>query len=187
MMDAGRVQLRDLLRSQYVDLLRRLTWRLGSADAAAEALHDAYLRLERGAEIGPLASPRAYLLRMATNLASNRRRADRRLLSAAEISDVLDLPDEAPGPERVAQSRADVDAVLRALEALPRTRREIFLASWAERTPHAEIADRFGVHLRTVQKEIRRVEAYLQTIFEEKEPAESRVAFVQVSSKERPE
>jgi RNA polymerase sigma-70 factor, ECF subfamily len=165
--DASRALLRNLLQSQYADLVRRLTRRLGSSDAASEALHDTYLRLERGAEIGPVASPRAYLLRMAANLASNRRRADRRLLTAIEISALVDLPDAAPDPERTAQARADVRAVLRALEALPAVRRDVFLASWAERQPHAEIARRFGLHLRTVQKEIQRAEAHLQEFFME--------------------
>jgi RNA polymerase sigma factor (sigma-70 family) len=167
MTDASRLQLRNLLQSQYADLVKRLARRLGSSDAASEALHDAYVRLERGGEIGPVASPRAYLLRMAANLASNRRRADRRLLTAIEISALVDLPDTAPDPERTAQGRVDIEAVLRALEALPKVRREVFLASWAERLPHAQIAARFRLHVRTVQKEIRRAEAHLREFFME--------------------
>lgn len=182
MADATRLQLRDLIRAQYNDLVRRLTRRLGSAEAAQEALHDTYLRLERGGVLGPVASPRAYLLRMATNLASNRRRADRRLLSAAEISELLDLADEAPGPERTAQARADVQRVLKALDGLPATRREIFLASWAERLPHPEIAARFGLHLRTVQKEVRRAELYLREFFSEAGRSDGHISPADVSS-----
>ena len=186
MADASRLQLRDLIRGQYHELVRRLTRRLGSADAAQEALHDAYLRLERGDDIGPVASPRAYLLRMAANLASNRRRADRKLLSAAEISELIDLADEDPGPERAAQARADVQAVLKALDGLPAVRRDIFLASWAERLPHPEIAARFGVHLRTVQKEVRRAELYLRDFFSENERSDVHISPAGVSSRHGP-
>ncbi len=186
MTDASRLQLRSLLQAQYADLVKRLARRLGSTDAATEALHDAYLRLERSAEIGPVASPRAYLLRMAANLASNRRRADRRLLTAVEVSALVDLPDREPDPERTAQARADIQAVLRALEALPKVRRDVFLASWVDRLPHAEIAARFGLHVRTVQKEIRRTEEHLREFFMENAPTASRQTPVEVSSEQGP-
>lgn len=183
MVDIGWVQLRDLLSTQYDDLLRSLTRRLGSSEAATEALHDTYLRLERGGDIRPITAPRAYILKMAANLASNRRRANQRLLSASEISVLLDQGDDAPGPERIVEARDDIAVVLRALDGLPATRRDIFIASWSERLPHAEIAVRFKVHIRTVQKEIRRAETQIRAAFSENNIEDGRISPAQVSSK----
>jgi RNA polymerase sigma-70 factor (ECF subfamily) len=182
MVDVGWVQLRDMLTTQYEDLIRSLTRRLGSSEAATEALHDTYLRMERGGDLRPVAAPRAYILKMAANFASNRRRANKRLLSAAEISVLLDRGDDAPGPDRIVEARDDMTVVLRALDGLPAVRRDIFLASWAERLPHAEIAARFKVHIRTVQKEIRRAEIHVRAAFSENASAEGRNSSVQVSS-----
>jgi len=61
--------LRNLLLSSYEDLANWLTRRLGSQELAREALQETYLRLERGNEIGPVHSPKAYLLRTAINIA----------------------------------------------------------------------------------------------------------------------
>jgi RNA polymerase sigma-70 factor (ECF subfamily) len=182
MAGTGRVLLLSLLQSHYDELVRKLSRRLGSADAATEALHDAYVRIEAGNEIGAVNSPRAYLLRMATNLASNRRRADRRLLTADEIDALVDLADENPGPERAAQASKDIAIVLEALGQLPTLRRDIFLASWADRKSPAEIARRFGVHVRTVQREVRRAQAFLRPFFDEIPQQDGRISPAEVSS-----
>ncbi|MFP3616669.1 sigma factor, partial [Paraburkholderia sp. SIMBA_050] len=73
MSDSTRATLRDLLALRYEDLKRRLTWRLGSSELASDALHDTWVHLEdRSEESGPVKSPAAYLMRMATNLALDR-------------------------------------------------------------------------------------------------------------------
>ena len=47
---------------------QRLTRRLGSADLAGEAIHEVFLRIERGGELGEVRNPQAYLYRMAANI-----------------------------------------------------------------------------------------------------------------------
>ena len=46
MSDSSRSSLRELLAQRYDDLKRRLTWRLGSAELASDALHDTWVHLE---------------------------------------------------------------------------------------------------------------------------------------------
>lgn len=153
--------LKQALVADYPTLLTRLTHALRSHELAAEALHDAYVRLGRGPAVGEVRNPLAYLYRMALNLASNVRRRE---LRNAPLSWRLasSLSDEAPGPERTVLAQIDVERTLGALQTLPLQRREIFLARWRDELSHDEIAVAFGLHKRTVQKELRRVELFLK-------------------------
>ncbi len=147
--------LRTLLLSGYEEFAAWLTRRLGSAELAREALQETYLRLERGNEIGPVHSPKAYLLRTAINIAINKRVADKRRLGISETEKLLAIPDEAPDPARTVEARSEIEALTRALAELPVRRRQIFLASWVEEVSHPEIAKRFGISVRTVQIELK--------------------------------
>ena len=87
--------LRNFLLQRYDDLKRSLTWHLGSAERAGEALHDTWLRLEARGEIEGVQDIRAYLMRMAVNIAIDQHRSESRLLEAEEIDTLLTLPDPA--------------------------------------------------------------------------------------------
>jgi RNA polymerase sigma-70 factor (ECF subfamily) len=139
----------------YDVLKGRLTRRLGSADLAGEALQDTFVRLQCAAEIGHVRSPHAYLARMAFNLATNRRVAEGRRLNVSGTETLLDIADDAPDAARAAEARSEIEALKRALAELPSRRRAIFLAAWVEEVPHAGIAERFDVSVRTVQIELR--------------------------------
>jgi RNA polymerase sigma-70 factor, ECF subfamily len=155
MIETSRATLRHLLLGGYDDLKRRLACRLGSMDLAGEALQETFLRLECAGDIGPVRQPRAYLYRIALNIAINRRVAENRRLTAAEAEALLDVVDETPDPARTAEARSEVEALKRALVELPPRRREIFLAAWVYEVPHQKIAERFGITLRTVQMELK--------------------------------
>ncbi|WP_375595209.1 RNA polymerase sigma factor [Algihabitans albus] len=156
MPESNRIALRQLLLSRFDELRSRLSRRFGSSERADEALQETYLRLEQGSEIGPVRNPSAYLLRMAINTATNLLVAQNQRLTVAETEALLQIPDDTPGPMRVVESRLEVEALKRALEDLPERRRAIFLASWVEELPHREIAERYGVSVRTVQVELKR-------------------------------
>ncbi len=148
--------LRELFLAGYDSLSRQLARRLGSEDLAAEAMQDTYLRLQRSGSIEPVVNPSAYLYRVAVNTAINRRVAHRRLATAVEISAAMDIPDEAPGPDRTVEGRLEMQALDHALAELPRRCRDIFIAGFLEGLPHAAIAARHGVSLRTVRSDLRR-------------------------------
>jgi RNA polymerase sigma-70 factor, ECF subfamily len=149
--------LRRLFLAAYDDLKLRLTRRLGSADQATDALHETFLRLEKAAVAGPVLNPNAYFFRAALNVATNQRIADTRRLDFMDIEDLLDIPDQGPDPARAMEARSEIDALKRALAELSPRRREMFLAVWVEEKSHQEIAERFGVTIRTVQAELKLV------------------------------
>jgi RNA polymerase sigma-70 factor (ECF subfamily) len=148
--------LRELFLAGYDGLTRQLARKLGSEDLAAEAMQDTYLRLQRPGGMEPVANPSAYLYRVAVNTAINRRIAQRRLATAVEISAAMEIADEAPGPDRAALARIEMVALERALAELPKRCRDIFVAGFIHGTPHAQIASRFDVSLRTVRSDLQK-------------------------------
>jgi RNA polymerase sigma-70 factor (ECF subfamily) len=152
--------LRTLLVESYDLLIGRLERRFGSPELARDVLHDTYLRLERGDEIRPLSSPFGYLLRIATNIAHDRRRSARRLATVAEIETTFNLVDEYPDPARAAEAKSDFEAIGRAIAKLPPRRREILMASFQENLSSRAIAERFGLSTRTIDLELREARDY---------------------------
>lgn len=147
--------LRALLLADYIDLDRRLTRRLGSADLASDVLHETYLRLEGISEIAQVRSPKAYLFRIALNIANDRRRAESRRLTVDEIDCLLDIPDDRPDAARVIEDRSEVNLLRRAISELPERRRRVLMLSRIEGLPNREIAGRLGVTVRTVETDLK--------------------------------
>lgn len=155
-------RLRNALETDYLTLLGRLAQALRSHDKATDALHAAYLRLGEGPAVGEVRNPLAYLYRMALNLAANVRQREMRMVSASEEK-IGALSDDSPSPERHAIAKHDLLMALAVLDRLPTQRREIFLARWRDDLSQEEIALRFHLHKRTVQKELGRAERFLKT------------------------
>lgn len=167
MSSSARDILVALLLSSYGDLKKRLTSRLGSAEAANEALQDTYVRLRRSDIQGDLRNPRAYLITMALNIASNRVRSEARHLSAADVEELLDVADESPDPARIAEARSELAAVERALQALPPRRRAMFRRFWVDNADYKKIASDFNVSERTVRNELLLATRYLHAATQE--------------------
>lgn len=151
------------LEQDYVALLVKLSAYLRSPDAAADALHDTYVKLRSQPPVTDLRQPRAYLYRMAINLALNSRRKDVRTVPS-EMFEFEALPDAAPDPERSALAIREMEQMFAALHALPPRSRAIFLARWRDEKTNEEIATTLGIHKRSVQKDLARTELHLRAM-----------------------
>ncbi|HXH42641.1 MAG TPA: RNA polymerase sigma factor [Bradyrhizobium sp.] len=151
-----RAGLRVLLENGYAAFRDRLKRRLGSDDLAEEALQDAWLRLARGGDVGLVQNAENYLFRIALNVAADRREAESRRLSQVEVHAVLHVADDALDPERIAEAHSEFTALERALAELTPRRRDIFILARVEEMPHDEIARRFRISPRMVEKELSR-------------------------------
>lgn len=152
----NRATLRQMLVSDYASLNRRLARYLGSSDTAADALHDTYLKLDGVGDLGIIRRPQDYILRIAVNIARDRRRREARLLSITEVRAFFELPDDAPDTARIVEARSDLSSLTRALAELPERRRLIFKAVLIGHVPRQELAKRFGITQRTVDLEVKR-------------------------------
>jgi RNA polymerase sigma-70 factor (ECF subfamily) len=155
MSDPSRDLLRRFLLLDYDELKVLLARRLGSADRAAEALHDTWLRLEHANTPQSVEKPRPYLLRMARNLALKREQAERKTLTLDDAKAALNLADDAPDPERVTAGRSEARVLDQALAELSPRRRAILLASRVEGMPLRDIAVRLDLSQRMVEMELK--------------------------------
>ncbi|MDO8039573.1 RNA polymerase sigma factor [Janthinobacterium sp. SUN137] len=164
MSEGTQLFLLNYLGKHYATIKQRLTRKLGNAEDAGDALHDTWLRLKGGEDLGPVQNPGAYLSRMAVNIAVDVQRRHSRLLSGDNIDALLEeLVDPAPGPARTAEIRSDLDALLQLLDRMPKRRRAVALLVHAEGVTQKEAAQRLGVSLRTVEYELKRVHERLDT------------------------
>jgi len=149
--------LRSFLVQRYDQLKQRLALRLGNEELAEDALHETWLKLQRSQPIaGPIATPQAYLLRMAVNLAIDVRRAQSQVLVSEDIEVLMnELPDPAPGPAEVAEARSQLEALDGLLLRLPPRRREILLLVRLEGWSQRDVAKRLGIPVRTVEYELK--------------------------------
>jgi RNA polymerase sigma-70 factor (ECF subfamily) len=160
MTDASLLALRRLLLLRYDDFKSRLTRRFGSSELAGDALQDTWLRLEQGEGIAAVRSHDAYLFRIAVNIARDRQRADNRRLTSSEVDTLLNIADEMPDPARVIEARSDLRALQTVMAELPPRQRAILLAARLDELPRREIAKRYKISLRLVQRELQDAQDY---------------------------
>lgn len=160
MVGTSRDRLRRFLVDSYDDLKLRLTRRLGSSDLAGEALHEAWMRLDRACVSGDVRSPRLYILRVALNVAWKRLKAEPRTLTLSDAKTALGIADDAPDAARATQARQELEALGQALAELTPRRRRILLASRLEGRPLRDIAALLGVSQRLVEIELKHALAH---------------------------
>jgi RNA polymerase sigma-70 factor (ECF subfamily) len=154
MNETSTVRMRAIFEAKYQGFRERLRRRLGSDALAIEVLHETWLRLDRIGDISTIQKPESYLFRMALNEAADRREADSRKLSPAEAEVVRHMMDHTLDPERIAEARREIEALATALNELPPRRKAIFLLARVHEVKHADIAARFGISPRMVEKEL---------------------------------
>lgn len=149
-----RADLKKLFIARYAQLLKRLEYRIGSPDRAADALQEMWLRLDTMRETGPIANAEAYMLGVASNLAVDQYRAEHRHIYEDEVDELFEIEDELADPERIVAARRKVETMKAILRELPARRRAILWAARVDGQMNREIAEQFGVSLRTVEKEL---------------------------------
>ena len=105
-------------------------------------------------------SPASYLFRMAFNIAVDHRRARARRLARTEVHSLLDIADDAPDAARTVAARLEVEALARIMAGMPLRRRSILMAARLDGVPQREIAERFGISLTLVEKELKLAQEY---------------------------
>jgi RNA polymerase sigma-70 factor, ECF subfamily len=152
---SNRATLQAVLTTDYNGLFKQLARRLGSAELAGDALQETFLRLDRVSDATIVRRPREFLFRVASNIAADHRRVERRYLSTAEVISLLDVRDEAPDPAKVVEARSELEALGRALGELSPRRRRVFRAAMLENMPDHEIATLLNINVRTVESDLK--------------------------------
>lgn len=133
----------------------------GAGDAAEDLLQELWVKFV-AAPGGPVASPRNYLFRAATNLMIDRRRsemqAQRREVEWSGLADRLpNSADNDPGPERELDARKRLELVQAELAKLPLRALSIFRQHRIDGRTQREIAAGMGLSASTIESDLRTV------------------------------
>lgn len=146
--------LTELYRNESPKLVRMFSRRTRNPDEADDLVQDVFFRFARLREhTFSLEKPQAYLRRIAANLLKDRAKAAARHSEALHVAvDEETLP--GIDQQRLLESRDMLRRLEAAIQKLrPRTR-EIFLAHRVEGLSYAEIAERTGLSIKGVEKQM---------------------------------
>ncbi|MCC9623890.1 sigma-70 family RNA polymerase sigma factor [Thalassospira sp. MA62] len=151
----------DSIFQQYHDrLLRQVQKYLPARDESHDVLQDLYVQLRhRNLDPTQISNPPAYMMRMATNLAIDALRRNRR--NPVEFSDPADISDanqsahQTVTPEQISSDRQRLDIVQAAIADLPPRCKEVFLLCKRDHLTPAEAADQLGISRNMVEKHLR--------------------------------
>ncbi len=154
--DKSPTSLQQYLVAHYTTLRNRLALRLGCPNLASECLHDTWLRLAEVSVPATVENPGAYVYRIACNLATDRVRNSKPWQYIADADLELEqVADSTPGPAMIAEARSELDEVMRILQRLPLRHRSVLLKLRLEEESREEVANRYGVSSRRVDKLLR--------------------------------
>ena len=148
-------ELVDLFIGLRPRIQRVLAGRVRCPQTAADLVQDMYFRISRAADRLPNEDEaRRYLLRMATNAATDHLRVTGRRDELLDGYAVPFIDEVENGPEDAVINGDQMRVIEAALKELPPKCRDILLLSRVEGLTHPEIAARLGISESLVQKYI---------------------------------
>lgn len=171
--EARAQEVEHLFREHNDSLIRFLMLRLHSRQEAREVAQEAYVRLLQLERTDVSGFLRAYLFRVASNLAIDRlrRRATETRLQEAEL--FPGLSERPPEPETLAIQSERVELIRGFLGELPTPVRDAFLLFRTEDMDQESIARRLGVSDRMVRNHITRALIYCRLRLDGLGPADA--------------
>ncbi|WP_217352847.1 RNA polymerase sigma factor [Sphingomonas sp. ID1715] len=154
----------DLLYRQEASRLRRILRRRVGNDEACDLVQESFLRLAGRCQSGdPIENQTGYLRRIASNLLRNPSRvaAENRRAATTEYDEQLH-----PGPDPVGmfEARDLLERLDRSVAKLKPKTRDIFLAHRVEGLTYAQIAERTGLSVKGVEKQMSKALAELDRL-----------------------
>ena len=151
--EAGDKAAMKLLYDRHSDALYRfIKARIGDPFEAADVMQEVFIEIWRAAaRFEARASPRTWIFGIARNKAVDRiRRSSRLVLAEPDAT----LPDEAPGPEFVAEAASDAERVRACVGRLSANHRSAVHLAFYRELSYGEIAEIEGVPVGTVKTRI---------------------------------
>jgi len=161
------VCLETLYRQQSGRLLKALTRRTANREDARDLVHEIFCRVARIGATSPLKlhRPEAFLSRMAANLLKDRAKAMARHSSANHVAaDEQSLA--GLDQQRLLESRDMLTRLEAAVLKLRPKTREIFMAHRLDGLSYAQIAERTGLSVKGVEKQMSKAIAQIDRLLD---------------------
>ncbi|WP_334183667.1 RNA polymerase sigma factor [Novosphingobium sp.] len=145
-----------LLARHRTALLASVRRRVRPPVEPADIVQEAFVRAIPAIEAGRVIDVHAFVHGIARNLSAEAMRQQQRWSRWLIDADHTDhIADDAPSPEAHAAGRSELDQLHGAMATLPPRCREIFAMRHVELLEKAEIANRLGIHVKQVEKQLR--------------------------------
>jgi RNA polymerase sigma factor (sigma-70 family) len=161
-----RIQVQQLYREHSLSLERQLTRKTGCRELARELVNKTFLRLLRMApgNLGRIEQPEAFLRRVSTNLLRDWARS---VALRQRSQSTLELASNQQFDQvRVLESRDTLRRLEHAVGKLKPKTREIFLAHRIHGFSYAEIAERSGLSVKGVEKQMSKAIAKIDRLLD---------------------
>ncbi|BCA56539.1 ECF sigma factor [Nitrospira sp. KM1] len=153
----------QLFHSAGDDLRRFLSRRITCPHAVSDMMQEAFLKLMGAQPATDIKDPRAYLFRIAANLAINHGTRRRDVAPPSAVSNSTEaLPEvsDERTPERVVEGNRQLRRVMDAIESLPERCKEVFILYRFHSMSQTEIAEQLGISVSMVEKHVIRAMRY---------------------------
>lgn len=155
-----------LLAAHQDELLRFIVRKVNCPEAAQDIFQDTYIRYTNYPEKSRIENHRAFIFRIAANLAADYERRNRvrdRFIGLEEIE--LDSLPQADNfqPEQLLSAQERLELMAHTVEGLPTRCRAVFILRRVEGLSHAQIAKQLDISPRMVEKHLHRALVALQT------------------------
>lgn len=145
----------DLIEQHRDELLGFLLNRVHCPETAADILQDAFFRLTQFESESRINNPRAFLYKVAGNLAIDHlRKSNREQARYADEEELLDHADASPSMERQLYSQQQLVHLKEAISELPPRCREVFILHKFKHYTYSQIMRELGIVENTVLKHI---------------------------------
>jgi RNA polymerase sigma-70 factor (ECF subfamily) len=164
-MTTNAIALSRILLSERPSLLRLANRVLGDRDAAEDVAQKVWLKVQTVSDHPPIVNRKAYLHRLAHNIAVDHAKASQQQANVAKRAEALMWgADFELGPERIVESQQMIERVRAAILAFPEPTRTILRLTRLEGRTQRETAEVVGVTTTTVENHLRRALALLGRI-----------------------
>jgi RNA polymerase sigma-70 factor (ECF subfamily) len=148
-------QVAEAFNDHSLEVRRFLRGRLNCPDAAADITQETYLRLIVTAPSTPVENLRAFIFRIARNLAIDHVRGrSRRSVFQQGLENLYAVTGGSPQPDANVAAQDDLERMQRSLEELAPLSRRVFELCRYEGLAHKEVAAELGVSVSTVEKQL---------------------------------
>ena len=140
------------------ELLRFLAQRVSCPEIAQDIFQETFIRFQGYPEKNAVENPRAFLFRIASNLATDYlRNPSRQTYQAFDVDSVLaELENPALSPEAQAISQQELDLLINALQELPPKCQQVFILLRFKNYSYAQVEAELGISNTMILKYLNR-------------------------------